>query len=145
MKLLKNLKEKKNKGFSLVELIVVIAIMAVLIGVVALTVTRFVEKGRVSADGENIEDVVKAVNVTLSDPDADLDSTLTFTVARSNKDIVVTMSEKLAAAVAENYGGDVTSNAITIKIKSKKYGSGDVSGSISNDTCTIKVGDESFK
>ena len=37
-------KQKNNKGFSLVELIVVIAIMAVLVGVLAPQLMKYVEK-----------------------------------------------------------------------------------------------------
>ena len=41
-------KQKNNKGFSLVELIVVIAIMAVLVGVLAPQLIKYVEKSRES-------------------------------------------------------------------------------------------------
>ncbi len=43
-------KQKNNKGFSLVELIVVIAIMAVLVGVLAPQFIKYVEKSRESTD-----------------------------------------------------------------------------------------------
>ena len=39
-----------NKGFSLIELIVVIAIMAILVGAMAPQVTKYIEKSRKSAD-----------------------------------------------------------------------------------------------
>ena len=39
-------KQKNNKGFSLVELIVVIAIMAVLVGVLAPQLIKYVEKSK---------------------------------------------------------------------------------------------------
>lgn len=41
---------RNNKGFSLVELIIVLAIMAVLVGVIAPMLIKYVEKSRVSAD-----------------------------------------------------------------------------------------------
>ena len=44
------MKKTNNKGFSLVELIIVIAIMAILVGVLAPQYMKYVEKSRISAD-----------------------------------------------------------------------------------------------
>lgn len=58
---------KNNKGFSLVELIIVIAIMAVLIGVMAPQYIKYVEKSRISTDDDNAAEVLGAVTTALSD------------------------------------------------------------------------------
>ena len=63
-------KEKMNdKGFSLVELIIVIAIMAVLVVVLAPQYLKYVEKSRNSTDLQNATEMVTALQVYASDPD----------------------------------------------------------------------------
>ena len=77
-------KKLNNKGFSLVELIIVIAIMAVLIGVLAPQYIRYVEKSRYQTDVTMIEEVKSAIDIALSEPDIyatipDTATTITFT------------------------------------------------------------------
>lgn len=58
---------KNNKGFSLVELIVVIAIMAVLVGVLAPTLLRYVEKSRIQKDASAVAEVVQAARIAVAE------------------------------------------------------------------------------
>ncbi|HAQ52534.1 MAG TPA: hypothetical protein DCR12_07215 [Lachnospiraceae bacterium] len=66
MKLL-NKKQKNNKGFSLVELIVVIAIMVVLVAVLAPVFTRYIESSRRSTDVQNANSISEAVLADVAD------------------------------------------------------------------------------
>ena len=61
--------KKNNKGFSLVELIIVIAIMAIIIGVLAPQYIKYVEKSRVSADKDLLDSVYNALTTAYGDPD----------------------------------------------------------------------------
>lgn len=50
---------RNNKGFSLIELIIVIAIMAVLVGVIAPVYVKYVESGKESADIANMDNAYR--------------------------------------------------------------------------------------
>jgi len=61
------MKKVNNKGFSLIELIIVIAILAILIAVLAPQFIRYVERGRVSSDITIGEDMLAAAQVAYAD------------------------------------------------------------------------------
>ena len=65
-------KQKNNKGFSLVELIVVIAIMAVLVGVLAPQFIKYVEKSRQSTDMQSVQQLKSSVETDISDNEKQL-------------------------------------------------------------------------
>lgn len=59
------MKRFNNKGFSLVELIIVIAIMAVLVGVLAPNFIKYVSKSQRSIDVTNASRIVETMDVLL--------------------------------------------------------------------------------
>lgn len=56
---------KKNDGFSLVEMVVTVAIMAVLGGVLMPQVTQYIETSRVVKDKQTIQNIYMAVSTAL--------------------------------------------------------------------------------
>ena len=61
------MKKMNNKGFSLVELIVVVLIMAIIAVALAPQVMKWVENSRKSTDASNYDSLVSAANIGLSD------------------------------------------------------------------------------
>lgn len=90
-------KENMNdKGFSLVELIIVIAIMAILIVVLAPQYLKYVEKSRVSSDQTSIVEFINAMQVIAADPDIQLDQAKSYTLTKG------TLNGKTAAIPSDD-------------------------------------------
>ena len=99
---MKNQKTTGNKGFSLVELIVVIAIMAVLVGVLAPTLIKNIEKSKESKDITNLDSVRQAV-VTLiaeekyySEVVPKSGATTTFSITTTGSDTLTSVTSDFA-------------------------------------------------
>ena len=91
------MKKMNNKGFSLVELIIVIAIMAILVGVLAPQFIKYVEQSRESSDLQSIEEVKTAIDTLV----ADYGCTSSATVSTSGKNISYTLPDDKPSGVSD--------------------------------------------
>jgi type IV pilus assembly protein PilA len=108
----------KNKGFSLVELIVVVAIMAVLVGILAPAYLSYVEKTRRGTDENMAEEVRHTIEISAADICVydELKGGATF--AFSHNTVIATVDSSKQAfteAMTDTY------SAKKFEIKSKKY------------------------
>lgn len=66
------MKNNKDKGFSLIELIIVIAIMAALLAIIAPQYMKYVERSRNATDMQNARAVVTAIETYATESDSGL-------------------------------------------------------------------------
>ncbi len=119
------MKKMNNKGFSLVELIIVIAIMAILIVVLAPQYLKYVEKSRNSTDVSNATEMVTAMQVYAADPDvASTDAFAggkSFTITVSSTGTAVTGDNATAANKAFTAAGLKTDTTCVSKTNWTSY------------------------
>ena len=141
-------KRKNNKGFSLVELIVVVAIMAVLIGVLVPTLVRNVEKSKKQKDVSAVEEVRNQMTIALADEKF---TSLKGTITCSNGKITLDGSTKGVEPndTAADYIKEVCQNlnakdTFEKQLTSKAYGKATVTFTIGDEkvSAVIKVSDK---
>lgn len=119
------MKKMDNKGFSLVELIIVIAIMAILVGVLAPQFMKYVEQSRRSSDISSAEEIRQAVIASIADGEISGSNT---TVSHAFDDAMVSQVSSISKKPTIR-GNVVDADEFTVV-----YNCG-------NGTCDVKAGD----
>ena len=124
----------KNKGFSLVELIVVVAIMAVLVGILAPAYLSYVEKTRRGTDENAAEEIRHTVEISAAEIDVYDQLKAGGTITFANGSLITSPSyggclasgshDKFEEALNDIYNGKC------FETKSKKY---------ANNPCVVSV------
>lgn len=117
---LTKLQENDKKGFSLVELIIVMAIMAILVGIVASQVLPYMEKSRQSKDQQVLSNICTDVVSAIAQADQAVDSFSGVSVEDLSSGAVSGNAEanKVAPTFKELHG-TVAANDMSSTLKSK--------------------------
>lgn len=127
-------KKMNDKGFSLVELIIVIAIMAILVAVLAPQYLKFVERSRKSADMDTVDQLIRAVQIDAADPEtANSVHNAKITISTTGATVTEGAGGTALGTVLTNAGLDLTS----IKLKSAKWKVGDSTTAVSQVVITF--------
>ena len=132
---------KKNQGFSLVELIVVVAIMAILIGVLAPAYLRYVEKSRKSTDVSAIDEMIGAADKVAVDPELEVPANAKFTITISSGTASISYAATATTAATANSVvtdewkalANMKTSDYTIKSSAWSTGSGSFVGTVGTD------------
>ena len=128
------MKKMNNKGFSLVELIVVIAIMAVLIGVLAPQFLRYVEKSRLQKDNQAISEIAQAAKTAMANETI-------YTAVGAGTSISATGKTYSFTPGTQTFEGELANTVGTsVGLSSKKYSTAPVINvTVNATTSTVEV------
>lgn len=110
--------KKNNKGFSLVELIIVIAIMAILAGALAPALIKYIAKSRQSTDVQNADTLRTSIQTSLANPDAADAASAKVTTVQTASTIIDSAGDDFQKEMASQMGN----NTVKVKYQSKATG-----------------------
>lgn len=120
-----------SKGFSLVELVIVIAIMAILIAFLTPQLVKYIEESRQSADLDTVEGIIKAVQVGVSDTELGFTGEGEIRITSTSGSITKQIGNEIQKCM-DNARIDVED----VRLKSSEWGTVTIAISL-HGTCTV--------
>ena len=130
------MKKTNNKGFSLIELIIVIAIMAVLVAIIAPNLTKYLGKSKKNTDTKNQDEIESTLKTCITDYEMENDELLS-----DGGSLTITWAASGATLSSGNATfKDIVEKAIeTSKTKSKENSSKYAQAVIKKNSGTYKI------
>ncbi len=140
---------KNNKGFSLVELIIVIAIMAILAAAIAPALIRYINKARIADDLTAAGEIVSAANTAMTNEDANdevmsagtgkvhlakIDTTCTAASGFTGTSFIAELNKTLPNGAKKKYVKDITNKYYDLYISGDQFLVEDGDGNAMNPT-----------
>lgn len=115
-----------NKGFSLIELIVVIAIMAILVAIIAPNLTKYLSKSKRSADKKNADEIASSLQACIME----YESEYGYLISSGGSQLTVTWTNagKYQSGITEF--DDIVNDMITSSTESKEIANSMASATI---------------
>lgn len=137
------LRENEEKGFSLVELIIVMAIMAILVGIVASQVLPYMDKSRQSKDQQQLSSVCTNLVSAVAQSGKNLANVTNANISTLDGNSTPLSGDSDWKTVGANFsdlnGGAITSKGLNGKLGSKKGKDQDVMFDYNSSNGEIKV------
>ena len=143
---------KNNKGFSLIELIIVIAIMAVLVAIIAPNLTKYLGSSKKNTDKKNADELASQLQTCITDYETENG----YLIAKNGSSVTVTWKKNTASSTATGRADfdPIVNATITSDTESKestgKYATATISLKTSKDPVdgydiTVYLGNASAK
>lgn len=111
--------ENDNRGFSLVELIVVVAIMLAMVGIIAPAYMSYIEKTRIQRDESAAGEIYRAAEIVVYTGEYDISGQVlvTFSSAGIQLNTAIANASQVQTVLQDHFGNQYQ----TAKPVSKKY------------------------
>ena len=116
--------KQKNHGFSLVELVVVVAIMAVLVGVLAPAYLSYIEKTRIQKDESAAGEIYRAAEIVVYTGEYDITDCVlvTFDSSGINLNAAIENQDEVEAILKDHFGDQYqAAKPVSRKYKNSTY------------------------